>query len=277
MSEQRTGLHKDIASIFDGVSAKDKEQQESYEVPASEQSGGVPGELLTPSHLKAEPPQQPEPVEEHPEPPEQPEPKPVEEQPELVEEQTEPLIKLPEAAPLEKTKVKTAAKPAYPSPARKSKIEQIKAKLFAPKSGVSEPKQKVMAVLILVLFVVLIVVLTQVMKGPAGKRNKTTKPAGSIAATTTAGAEFDWQRPEPYPETLRNPMQSTSMVSVQPESKDKIIIKGILYSKDRPSAIISDKIVYEGDEIMGAIIVKITEDGIEFEKDGEEWTQKVQR
>ena len=115
------------------------------------------------------------------------------------------------------------------------------------------------------------------MKGPARKINKTTESAGSVAFASTAGTEIDWQIPEPYPATLRDPMQFGSTGSVHPENNGKIIVKGILYTEAKPAAIIDNEIVYQGDQILGANVLKINKDSVEFEKDGKTWMQKVQR
>jgi hypothetical protein len=58
-------------------------------------------------------------------------------------------------------------------------------------------------------------------------------------------------------------------------SSNKVALKGILYSEDNPSAIIDGKIVKEGDIINGIKVVKIHKDTVEFEKDGEKWTQRT--
>jgi hypothetical protein len=52
-------------------------------------------------------------------------------------------------------------------------------------------------------------------------------------------------------------------------------LKGILYSEDNPSALIGETIVREGDIINGVKVVKINKDTVEFEKDGEKWTQGI--
>jgi len=44
-----------------------------------------------------------------------------------------------------------------------------------------------------------------------------------------------------------------------------LVVKGILYNEDNPSAIVNNQIVYEGDKISGATIIKINKDSIEFE------------
>jgi hypothetical protein len=59
------------------------------------------------------------------------------------------------------------------------------------------------------------------------------------------------------------------------QNQGVIMIKDIVYSHDKPSAVIGSRIVYEGDEINGFIILNINRDSIEFEKDGERWRQNV--
>ena len=65
----------------------------------------------------------------------------------------------------------------------------------------------------------------------------------------------------------------------QAESRElvQLIVKSILYSEDNPSAIISNRIVHEGDQIQGASIAKINKDSVEFEMNGKKWSQGIQR
>jgi len=53
-------------------------------------------------------------------------------------------------------------------------------------------------------------------------------------------------------------------------------VTGILYSEDRPAAIIGYRIVHEGEVIHDVQVVKIHKDKVEFEKDGRRWTQTIQ-
>jgi hypothetical protein len=58
----------------------------------------------------------------------------------------------------------------------------------------------------------------------------------------------------------------------------KIKVKGILYSEDgSSSAIIGNSIVHEGDQIQGVNVIKINWKNVEFESNGETWTQQVER
>lgn len=58
-------------------------------------------------------------------------------------------------------------------------------------------------------------------------------------------------------------------------SSNKVALKGILYSEDNSSAMVGNKIVKEGDIIDGIKVVKISKDTVEFEKDGQRWTQRT--
>jgi len=58
-------------------------------------------------------------------------------------------------------------------------------------------------------------------------------------------------------------------------SSNKVALKGILYSEDKPSALIGEKIVTEGDIVNGVKVIKINKDTVEFEKDGVKWTQRT--
>jgi hypothetical protein len=55
------------------------------------------------------------------------------------------------------------------------------------------------------------------------------------------------------------------------------LVTGIVYSEDRPSAIVDRKIVHEGDVIYGATVVKIYQDSVKFSKKSKNWEQKVQQ
>jgi hypothetical protein len=57
----------------------------------------------------------------------------------------------------------------------------------------------------------------------------------------------------------------------------RLIVKGIVYSEDNPSAVIGSQIVHKGDKISGIAIVEINENSVEFEANGKKWTQQVQR
>ncbi|MHC4913693.1 MAG: general secretion pathway protein GspB, partial [Planctomycetota bacterium] len=125
-----------------------------------------------------------------------------------------------------------------------------------------------------VLFVIMIFVFTRVFSTPS---HVAAQPAGSGPTGALASPkDIDWEIPEPYPETLRDPMQigSTGTTEVQ---TSELVVKGIVYSEDDPSAVVGNQIVHEGDEIMGATVVKINSDSVVFRMNDKEWTQEVER
>ncbi|MBN1805549.1 MAG: hypothetical protein JW837_09875 [Sedimentisphaerales bacterium] len=163
-------------------------------------------------------------------------------------------------------------------------LNQIKTKLFTPKPGVSPTKQKVMVIMVPVLFVFLLIF---VVKGgvfgtgvnnTAGKDNNTTD-----AASTVSNTKIEWKIPDLYPATLRDPMSLGSVEKDSDTDQDgygrfaKLKVKAILISEDgSSSAVIGNRIVHEGEQVKGVNIIKINKDNVEFEVNGEKWTQQVQ-
>jgi len=57
--------------------------------------------------------------------------------------------------------------------------------------------------------------------------------------------------------------------------RQKGVVNGILVNEERSAAVIDHKLVHEGDVISGIKIVRISQKKIDFEKNGERWTQAV--
>jgi hypothetical protein len=66
-------------------------------------------------------------------------------------------------------------------------------------------------------------------------------------------------------------LRHSPTIATQPKGT----VTGIVYSIDKPLALIDKQVVYEGDTINGAKVIKIHKDKVEFEKDGNRWTQEV--
>jgi hypothetical protein len=58
-------------------------------------------------------------------------------------------------------------------------------------------------------------------------------------------------------------------------TNNKIIVSGIMYYAENPSAIICGEVVREGDEINGYKVVKIHKEKVELEKDGKYLIKRV--
>ncbi|MBN1393008.1 MAG: hypothetical protein JW947_09430 [Sedimentisphaerales bacterium] len=52
-------------------------------------------------------------------------------------------------------------------------------------------------------------------------------------------------------------------------------VTAILHSEENSCALINQDLVHEGDITNGVKVVKINRDEVEFEKDGQKWTQKI--
>ena len=69
---------------------------------------------------------------------------------------------------------------------------------------------------------------------------------------------------------------ASTVIAASNEKNSNLTVKGILHSDDKSAAVIGTQIVYEGDKISGTAVVKISQNEVVFERNGKEWTQKVQ-
>ena len=118
-----------------------------------------------------------------------------------------------------------------------------------------------------------------------------------LAGTATTQADIKqssdqikWQSPQPYPEVIRDPMvipgykpnprkplsrigKGASFLNKDGTVAINIEIKSIFhYGKDNRSIVIGDEILYEGDTVGGAKILKINKDSVEFQRDDKKFT-----
>ncbi len=250
MVDENSGLQKEVGSIFNGIQVE-KDGQENMESGNNAQhEGKISSETLVPSHLKPD------------------EAKPLYQEPDIENERslTDKIKKTKSGQPHKEKVRKSFGLPKI--------AKQITDKLLAPKPGVNPAKQKAMMILIPVLAVILIFVFTKVLETPSRRSNNTVKKNTAVNLLDDS-AQIDWGKPEIYPATLRNPMNIVA--SGTEHQTGELILKGILYSRENPSALFSDQIVSEGDKIAGVTIVKINKDSVELEKDGKSWTQRVQK
>ena len=115
----------------------------------------------------------------------------------------------------------------------------------------------------------------------------------AVAAETTSGDQTtqiqtakktaqEWKRPEALPQDLRNATSPVMMRSGTPQAEQiaesgALTVKGIVFSKNKPSAIVNNQILSEGQTFNGVTIIKITKESVEFEANEKRWTQFVQR
>lgn len=98
----------------------------------------------------------------------------------------------------------------------------------------------------------------------------------------TEDAKIDWDIPPVYRVADRDPMQlaepslpDEAPATPQTRKQAPLTLRGILYSADRPVAMIGTNLVHEGQQIAGVTVIEIARDSVEFEMDGQRWKQRV--
>ena len=258
MAKRKAGLHRKISSIFDGVPIPKSDRPDSQQPPAmkktTQQATSPPPELQKP-------------------------PKPV--------KPDKPLRK--PAKHTAKTKAKQHKRKKY--------------KFSTPVPTKTEQNEKKKIVVVVMLIIVLGFMLIKTFLPEFTKKGKTISTAEEIvtkALQQKQAPSIVWKIPDVYPANLRDPMrtgQSRNPVTGewiedvvdfekvkdiigQPDTAETtgfyndIVIQSILYSQSGRSVVIDNKILYEGDSINGATIIKINKNSVEFAIGEQKFTKK---
>ncbi len=154
-------------------------------------------------------------------------------------------------------------------------------KRFASKSGknTSSRKQTTMVILVIALSILLFFLLFKPFSKSSYNINEpgAVKPAmiRSAAQTNAASIAINWQIPDPYPTSIRDPMLLSSQQQFDSETWKPNLV-GLVYNENQKYAIIGTDILQEGEEINGVKVIKINKDSVEFERNDQKWTQEVQ-
>lgn len=99
--------------------------------------------------------------------------------------------------------------------------------------------------------------------------------AGAIAAVLAFSLMYPRISPGP---TAGEKDGSNNVATELPASEvyEEGLVSGIVFSEDRPAAVVGTQVLYEGDVKNGVTVVKITKEQVKFEKNGRLWTQEVQ-
>ena len=263
---RKSGLHKQISSIFDGVPVPANSAQAEEAAVSTE-----PAEAMT----SGADPQEPQPAAT---------PQPT--GPSLVQRMSGtslecdavPVVQVGRPMPSSKPEIvaKSSMGPRF--------SKQVKKAVFGAHSQL-DARQKKTGVLVGILSVVFAAVLFVSLGGVGQTQATAANAAGSDLAnpiSVTKKTAQEWQRPEPLPQDLRNATSPVVMRSgtTQGETATEsgaLTVKGIVFSKNKPSAIINNEILSEGQTFDGITITKITKETVEFEANEKRWTQTVQR
>lgn len=146
-------------------------------------------------------------------------------------------------------------------------------------------RQKKMTIMVGVLSVIFIAMIVHT-SGGIGSSHAAEIDLEELDETAVTVQPVDlktWQTPDPLPATMRDPMvteaddNANAMAAAVVAAPIRLTVNGIVHSHNRPSAIVNDKIVFEGDAVGNATVTRITPTAVEFERDNERWTQQVRQ
>ncbi len=111
------------------------------------------------------------------------------------------------------------------------------------------------------------------------KKQDANKPAQPADSNTSSESNSLPPQESPLPEGMKTETEADSNKPELTKGEADIqtppgLIKAIAY-RGRPSVLIGDNILYEGDTIQGVKVLKINRATVEFEKNGHRWTQEV--
>jgi hypothetical protein len=241
----RSGLHREISSIFDGVPLPKKNDTADAPGIAPAATDRTAGRVPPPPSAAPKPSQINAPTQ-------------------------QPKVNPPHA-------VEAVKQPKQPNKFRakaKDLFDKAKTKILTPPEGVSRRKQTAMVISIPIMFVIVLFVFGRLFLN-SGVRGVKNSDIDDFAALSAPKTQIDWQKPALYPQDLRDPMKEVIVSSPTAPSQD-LVVRGIVWSDDNPAAVIGTAIVYRGQTVNGATVVQISRKGVEFEKDGKKWTQTVQ-
>jgi hypothetical protein len=261
---RKSGLHKQISSIFDGVSVPANTAAPETSEAAEESAASV-----TPDTESVQPATQNSDASLA---------KPMDKRDLETKNDRAPVVQV--GRPMPTSKPKGVSKPKTKS----DLLPKIKKTIFGTDTSL-DPRQKKTGILVGILSVVFAVVLFLSLGGVGktqaiGASNTHSEQATQVSKPKRVAEE--WTRPDPLPQNLRN-ATAPATVRIEPSQTDVVdaagglIVKGIVFSENKPSAIINNQIFSEGQTVDGAIIIEITKESVEFEANDQRWKQFVQR
>ena len=160
--------------------------------------------------------------------------------------------------------------------------QRLKFRLMPANDDADAKKQKIMLFLVPVLALVFIFMLRQVFFKSPQETQAFEDDIIPVTDSSQTGNEIEWDIPEPMSFGLdyssvtgdSNTFQNMGVNDIDGNMNPEMLsVRGIIYSFDKPSALIGNLIVHLNEEINGVTLVEIKRDYVVFEKDGKRWTK----
>lgn len=250
----KTGLQRQISEIFDGVS-----------VPKRGNRSDAP-----PSRPEKEMPHRAESITAHPDSP--------------VLPKTTDSVGPHSASQWPEHKSRRDSQPERPRGSGSVHVLEHKYRTGAPKTAGKTVREKVKIGAVLLLTAVLAWQLMHTSFLSSGAKDGTNLQSVEMAAKPAPKISIAWPVPALYPQNIRDPMQwiqeppasDVGITVAEVKNPAGLIVRGILYSEDKPRAIIGTELVQEGDVVQGARVLRISRKTVEFEQNGRTWIQEVE-
>lgn len=172
----------------------------------------------------------------------------------------------------------TAGKREEKTPRKTPRRQKSKRSASKSVKDTNSRKQTIMVILVIALSVLLFFLLFQPFSGSSNINGpEATNPTApkTSAQANAASIVISWDTPEPYPDNIRDPMLLSSQQQFYSDTWKPNLV-GLVYNEAQKYAIVGTEILQEGEEINGVKVVKINKDSVEFERNGQKWTQEVQ-
>lgn len=157
----------------------------------------------------------------------------------------------------------------------------LRARLRKQGGNATGGKKKKGPLLVVGLAIVFVFLLIRMSK-PVKVSSASVENTDDIITLVTEDITIDWQVPAAIATLPRDPMlpienqqiKTSTPTPPQPpsqvpdESIAALVVRSVVYSEDRPSAMIGSDLVHEGDEINGAVVNRIDKKGVEFSYQG---------
>jgi len=162
--------------------------------------------------------------------------------------------------------------------------KQLQKKSVASKKALGKKGRKALVLSAPVLIIIIILIHRYCFRSAPQETEASASSSPPPISTPEVRNDVEWQVPELLParvmDFLKDPEEEAEQKKQNKgpaKRKKEIDLRAILFSDQKPSAVVDGQILHIGDKVSDAIITNITKDSVEFENQGRTWSQKLRR